>query len=37
MARKEGNNLTVRDYTDDIYNGSLNQSHFLEGILQKKG
>lgn len=33
LQRKEGANLTVRDYTDDIYhNKALSQSNFCEGL-----
>lgn len=33
MSRKEGTSLTVRDYTDDIYNANsgLSVNNFLEG------
>jgi len=35
LTKKDGGNLTVRDYTDDIYNsGKLNQGHFIEGKLK---
>jgi len=38
MQRKEGGNLTVRDYTDDIYQKqSLNKQQFVEGLGQGAG
>jgi hypothetical protein len=38
MQRKEGGNLTVRDYTDDIYmKQNITQEHFVEGLGQGAG
>lgn len=35
MQKKEGGNLTVRDFTDDIYTkGNLVKNHFVEGMMQ---
>jgi len=36
LTKKDGGNLNVRDYTDDIYQSTfLNQTHFLEGKAYK--
>lgn len=35
LTKKEGGNLTVKDYTDEIYTRKdLTQSHFIEGKLK---